>query len=100
MKNKLSTIMPIGVFTTLFIGVFYLFFLVACTENERAKAWGGKMTVELPANQKLVNVTWKETDLWVLTKPMTATDVPETYKFSEKSTFGMMEGEITLKETR
>lgn len=72
----------------------------SCTENERAKAWGGKMTVELPANQKLVNVTWKETDLWILTKPMTTTDLPETYIFTEKSTFGVMEGEITFKEIR
>lgn len=72
----------------------------SCTENTMAKNYGGKMTIELKSNQKFINATWKEDNLWVLTKTMSATDVPETYKFTEKSTFGVMEGEITIKETK
>lgn len=32
----------------------------SCTKNQRVKNWGGSATIELPANQKLVTVTWKE----------------------------------------
>ena len=47
----------------------------------------------------VVNVTWKDTDMWILTRPMRAGDIPEVYKFKEKSTFGVMEGEITIVES-
>ena len=72
---------------------------VSCTENQRAKAWGGSMTINLEPNQKLVNVTWKEGDMWILTRPMRAGEINETYKFGEKSTFGLMEGTVTIVET-
>lgn len=72
---------------------------VSCTENQRAKAWGGNMTINLEPNQKLVNVTWKDADMWILTRPMRAGEINETYKFGEKSTFGMLEGTITIVET-
>ena len=41
-----------------------------CTENIRAKQFGGSQTINLPASQKLLNVTWKDGDLWVLFRPM------------------------------
>ena len=72
----------------------------SCTENMRAKQWGGNASLELPANQKLVVVTWKDNDLWYLTKPMTATDVAETYTFQEESSWGLLEGTYTIKEVK
>lgn len=74
--------------------------LTSCTENERARMWGGEMTINIPASQKLVNVTWKESEVWVLTHPMRPDETPETYSFYEKSPFGIMEGEIKLIESR
>jgi hypothetical protein len=74
--------------------------LSSCTENGRARAWGGEMTVNVKPDQKVVNVTWKESDMWVLTRPMNESDKPETLTFSEKSTFGVWEGSITLIESR
>ena len=78
-------------------GVMMLF--NSCTENTRAKAWGGSMTINLEQNQKLVNVTWKDADMWILTRPMRAGETNETYYFKEKSTFGVMEGQITIIES-
>lgn len=72
----------------------------SCTDNQRAKVWGGKMSISLEPNQKLMNVTWKDGDMWILTRQMKPDDQPETYKFFEKSTFGVMEGEVTIVETR
>lgn len=73
--------------------------LIGC-ENEVARNFGGEMTVELPKNKKLIEVTWKDDSLWYLTKDMKETDVCETYEFTEKSNTGMLEGKVIIKETK
>lgn len=83
--------------------VLLLFIIViasGCTKNQRVKRWGGSATIELPENQKLLHVTWKDDNLWYLTRPMTAKDTAETYTFQEKSNFGMVEGTYKIKESR
>jgi hypothetical protein len=79
--------------------VFAILF-ASCTENERAKSFGGKAEIVLPANEKLVVATWKETSLWYLTKPMDSADKAETYTFREESSFGVMEGTYIIKEVK
>ena len=74
--------------------------LAACTENSRVKNFGGKGTINLPAGRKLVNITWKGTEIWYLTRPMDSTDVAETYTFHEESSFGVMEGTYNIIETK
>lgn len=74
--------------------------MTSCTEQERAKSWGGEMTVTLQPNQKLVNVTWKENNMWILTTPMTSDDTAVVYEFVESSNYGLMEGKITIVESR
>lgn len=71
----------------------------SCTDNIRAKKFGGEMTINLEPGQKLINVTWKDSDLWVLTRKMTSTETPEVFTFVENSTWGMLEGTITLIES-
>ncbi len=76
--------------------------LTAC-ENQLAKTFGGKMTVELDKDQKLVNASWKtysesNTSLWLLTRVRKADEQPETYQYIEKSTFGVWEGTVTIVE--
>jgi hypothetical protein len=67
--------------------------MISCTENSRAKRWGGSETVTLKKNEVLVNLTWKDSDLWVLSK-----DTLTGIKYlREKSSWGMMEGEIVIK---
>lgn len=75
-------------------------FVLSCTENQRAKGWGGTADISLPHNRKLINVTWKKDDLWYLTRPMNASDSAETYEFSEKSSWGIMQGNYIIKETK
>lgn len=74
--------------------------LASCTENERAKRFGGTATINLPTGQKLVNVTWKDTQLWYLTRQMKPNDSAETYEFKEESSFGIIEGTVKLVETK
>lgn len=92
MKKKI-----ILIFVVLLVSMIFLF-LVGCTENERVKRFGGKIVYDLPVNKKFVNVTWKEDNLWILTTDMTAGDAPRTYRFSEKSSMGIIEGEIEIVE--
>ena len=86
------------------IGIFVVLAVVlslsSCTENIRARNFGGEASLTLPADQKLVVVTWKDNDLWYLTKPMTEDDVAETYTFSEESSWGVWEGTYTIKEVK
>lgn len=84
----------------LFLAIGVIVMLGSCTENSRVKSFGGEGTINLPKGRKLVNVTWKETQVWYLTRPMTSTDVAETYQFHEESSWGMVEGTYNIIETK
>lgn len=79
----------------LLIGVVLL---AACTQQERAKYYGGTVKIDLPAGQKLEIATWKDSDLWYLTRPMRSEEKPERYEFIESSAFGLMEGKVIFQE--
>lgn len=64
--------------------------LTSCTDNARSRQFGGTETIVLPVNYVLVNCTWKETDLWLLTKDTTTGQL----FFNEKSSWGILEGSI------
>ena len=34
-------------------------FLLSCTDNSRARRWGGSEKVELPKSHRFINATWK-----------------------------------------
>ena len=44
------------------------------------------MEITLPPNTKLVNITWKENDVWYLTKPMGTNDIYDAYVYSYDTT--------------
>jgi|VirMetMinimDraft_7_1064189.scaffolds.fasta_scaffold38810_5 hypothetical protein len=78
--------------------VAFISITVGCTEQSRAKNWGGSYTVDLPEGRKLVEVTWKNDEMWILTRNRRETETAENYTFQEDSSFGVMEGVVTLKE--
>lgn len=88
----------------LFVVAALALVMVSCTENQRAKSFGGTYSVDLPAGEKLVNVTWKgESDLWYLTRKMTVKDSAETYTFKQDkgSVLNITgNGEVILKESK
>ena len=71
-----------------------------CTEKERARAIGGESTTYVAQDQKLINVTWKSNDLWLLTRDRTPVDSYETYEFKEDSSYGVFEGTIKIIEQK
>ena len=72
----------------------------ACTQQQRAKNFGGTATVDLPKGQKLVVATWKRNSLWTLTRDIRSDEKPESYTFQESSSFGIMEGKVIFRESR
>lgn len=82
--------------TLIVMGAIMMALLTGCTDNMRTRTFGGKQTIELEKNQRLVNVTWKGDNLWILTKQDSTK--PSIYKFTEDSSFGTFEGVIIIKE--
>ena len=67
--------------------------LSSCTENQRARNFGGTEEVSLKPNEIVLNVTWKQDQMWICTKD-TVTNI---VYFREKSNWGMLEGTVVLK---
>ena len=76
------------------------FALTSCTEQARVKNFGGEMTINLPAGEKLMMATWKSEDLFYLTEPMEEDYQPKTKFFREASSFGIIEGTVKFVESR
>lgn len=66
--------------------------LVGCTENMMTRSYGGKSEIKLEKGQRLVEMTWKSDNLWILTEPMDSDYTPQIKTFYESSNFGLMEG--------
>lgn len=65
-----------------------------------AKNMGGTITVDVPEGQKLIEATWKGSNLWYLTRPMREDEEPEAFTLQEDSNFGIMEGKVIFKENK
>jgi hypothetical protein len=71
--------------------------LSACTENQKARNFGGTMSIEVEG--KLENITWRGNDsLWVLVRPRRVGEIAETHTFKENSNFGVIQGTVIIKE--
>lgn len=71
---------------------------IAFGSNWSARHIGGTEDVHLPADKKLVNATWKNSSLWLLTRPMKPDEVPEVYDFIEDSNLNVFEGTVHIIE--
>ena len=69
-------------------------------ENYVTRNFGGSQTITLEKGQRLVEITFKRNDLWILTEPMDSDYMPKTKTFYEDSNYGIMEGKITIVEKR
>ena len=83
----------------LFILMTILFF-ISCTENQMARKFGGTAEIKLPRGEKLLMVTWKETNLFYLTEPMDSNYIPKTKIFREDSNYGLIESKVVFIESR
>lgn len=83
----------------LFVFLFCLNF-VSCTENFLTKECGGEQTITLDKGEKLLEITWKEDDIWLLTEKMDSNYTPKTKVFKEKSSLGFASGKVIIVERK
>jgi hypothetical protein len=78
------------------LGIFGLIIILStfmsCTQQERAKSWGGTTTLKLPENCIFINATWKNADLWLVLKDTTTNQ----YLLKESSSWGLLEGAVYI----
>ena len=69
-------------------------------EQYVARQAGGTLTIKLESGQKLIEATWKESDLWYLTETMDSDYKPKTKVFQENSMYGVFEGRVIFIESK
>lgn len=65
-----------------------------------AKSMGGTISIDVPKGQKVIEATWKDNDVWYLTRPMREDEKPEIFTFQEDSNLGIIEGKVIFKENK
>lgn len=72
--------------------------IIVTGNNWAARKIGGETEIHLPADKKLLNATWKNSSLWMLTRPMKANEYPDVYDFIESSNLDIFEGTVHIIE--
>ena len=65
-----------------------------------AKSYGGTISIDVPKGQKVIEATWKDSNVWYLTRPMREDEKPEIFTFQEDSNLGIIEGKVIFKESK
>ena len=68
--------------------------LASCTDNQRARSFGGTETIKIEPQEKLINITWKQNNLWVIVQDT----ITGTIYAKEKSSFGIMQGKVIIQK--
>lgn len=91
MKSKLITLLAAAIVCIA---------LSSCTRQSITRNYGGKMEIQLPPGQELMEATWKEDNLFYLTRPMADDYVPVNKTFQESSSWGILESTVIFIESR
>lgn len=66
----------------------------SCTDNQRARNFGGTETIKLEPHEQFINITWKQDNLWVIVQDT----VSGVIYAKEKSSFGVWEGMVVIQK--
>lgn len=67
---------------------------ISCTNNQRARSFGGTETIKIEPQEKFINITWKQDNLWVIVQDI----ITGTIYAKEKSSFGIMQGKVIIQK--
>lgn len=87
-------------FLLLIVALFGALSLSSCTENQRARKFGGDITIRLKPGEKLMMATWKEDNLFYLTEPMEEGYTPKVKNFYEDSSYGVLQTHVKFIESK
>jgi hypothetical protein len=79
-------------FALVLISMLTMLVATSCTDQQRAKKWGGSMSYNIAEGEHFVNATWKDADLWIITQ----NDATGVYYMQESSNWGILEGKVTI----
>ena len=68
--------------------------LASCTDNQRARSFGGNETIKIEPQEKFINITWKQDNLWVIVQDT----ITGTIYAKEKSSFGVFQGKVIIQK--
>lgn len=92
----------IDTFTVVFLVIVSIFILLAILmllrPQSMSKSMGGTTTITLDPGLKLEEITWKDNDLWYLTRPMRSDEHAETHTFQQSSNLGILQGTVIIVE--
>jgi len=68
--------------------------LASCTDNQRVRSFGGTETIKIEPQEKFINITWKQDNLWVIVQDT----ITGTIYAKQKSSFGVMRGKVIIQK--
>ena len=80
--------------------LFTVLSICSCTKQSITRNFGGTMYIDLPAGQELMEATWKDDNLFYLTRPMSNDYKPVMKTFKESSSWGTFECTVYFREKR
>ncbi len=72
----------------------------SCTENQRARTFGGTTAINVEKGKKVTMATWKEDNLFYMIEDMEEGYIPHDKILIESSSFGVLESKVIFKETK
>lgn len=72
----------------------------SCTENYRARNFGGTTTINVEKGKKVMMATWKGDDLFYMVEDMEEDYIPHDKELIESSSWGVIESNVIFKESR
>lgn len=82
------------------VAVSLVFGLSSCTENRRARVFGGTATINVEKGKKVMMATWKDEGIFYMVEDMEEGYVPHDKMLIESSSFGVIESKVVFKESR
>lgn len=83
-----------------YVVIITIAFITCSCDQTFTKYFGGTTTINLEPGEKLIEVTWKDDNIWYLVEPMSDEYTPTTKIFKESSRFGVLQGKIIFNETK
>lgn len=72
--------------------IITLLTLFSCTDNQMARNYGGTETIKLEPQEKFINITWKQDNIWIVIQDTTTGIIYA----KEKSSFGLVQGKVII----
>lgn len=78
------------------LAIIMILSLASCTENQRAKQYGGTQSINIQSNERFITSTWKGNNLWIIVENTTT----HRFHMKEYSDYGILEGEIIIENKK